>query len=356
MLFSKSKSHLGVDIGTSNIKIVQLRPQSNKFVLETYGLVNVAYQLSNKDSGSAINHTSDVLKKLLDQSQATTNRIIASLPNSVVFTSVIEMPKIPDNEIKSAVESEAKKYVPLPLEEVALSWITIQEKKKKVNLDTNLGTIGKDGKTEDNTIKVLLTAVPTIVVDNYLKVFNTAGLDPLALEIEALALIRSLVGNDLDTLLLVDIGAKNTSINLVDGGYLKLSKNLGVGGDTITTSIAQSLNVSFIRAEQFKKDFGLTAGSQQLPQIMRPVLDIIKNEAAQLVSLYESRGDSIDKIYLSGAGSKIPSLTQYFGSLGKPVMLANPWSQVLYPEKLKPVIEPLGLNLAVAAGLAMRQP
>ncbi len=352
MLFSKPKGHLGVDIGTSNIKIVQLRPQDGKFVLETYGLVNVAYQLSNKDSGRAIDHTADVLKKLAEQSQVTTTKIIASLPNSVVFTSVIEIPKIPDDEIKSAVESEAKKYVPLPLEEVALSWITIEDKKKKINLDTNLGNLSKP-ESNGNT-KILLTAVPTIVVDNYLKVFSLAGMEPMALEIEALALIRSLVGDDLDTLLVIDIGAKNTSVNLVDSGYLKLSKNLGVGGDTITTSIAQSLNVSFVRAEQFKKDFGLSSQGQSLPQVMRPILDIIKNEAAQLVSLYESRGDRIDKILLSGAGSKIPSLSQYFSSLGKPVVMANPWTNIMYPEKLRPVIEPLGLNLAVATGLAMR--
>ena len=350
MLFSKPKGHLGVDIGTSNIKIVQLRPHDDKFVLETYGLVNVAYQLSSKESGKAITHTAEVLKRLVAQSQVTTTKIVASLPNSVVFTSVIEMPNIPQNELKQAVQSEAKKYVPLPLEEVALSWIPIQEK-KKVNLDTNLGSITKP----INSSKILLTAVPTIVVDNYLKVFEQAGLDAVALEIEAIALIRSLVGENSDTLLVVDIGAKNTSVNLIDNGYLRLSKNLGVGGDTITTSIAQSLNVSFVRAEQFKKDFGLSTQGQQLPQVMRPILDIIKNEAAQLVSLYESRGDRIDRIILSGAGSKIPSLSQYFSSLNKPVVMANPWSRVMYPDKLKPVIEPLGLNLAVATGLAMRQ-
>jgi type IV pilus assembly protein PilM len=349
MLFSKPKGHLGVDIGTSNIKIVQLRPQGDKFVLETYGLVNVAYQLSSKDSGKAIAHTADMLKQLAEKSQVTTSKIVASLPNSVVFTSVIEIPQIPEDEMKSAIESEAKKYVPLPLEEVALSWVTIQEK-PKVNLDTNLGTINKP----TNNTKILLTAVPTIVVENYLKVFELAGMEAEALEIEALAMIRSLVGDDSDTMIVIDIGAKNTSVNLIDNGYLRLSKNLGVGGDTITTSVAQSLNISFVRAEQFKKDFGMSAQGQQLPQIMRPILDIIKNEAAQLVSLYESRGDRIDKILLSGAGAKIPSLTQYLSSLNKPVVLANPWSRVVYPEKLRPIVEPLGLNLAVATGLAMR--
>jgi type IV pilus assembly protein PilM len=352
MLFSKPKGHLGVDIGTSNIKIVQLRPQGDKFVLETYGLVNVAFQLSTRDSGQAIRHTADMLKQLAEKSQVTTNKIVASLPNSVVFTSVIEIPKIPDDEMKAAVESEAKKYVPLPLEEVALSWVTIQEK-PKVNLDTNLGSISQPAGA-GNINKILLTAVPTIVVENYLKVFELAGMDAQALEIEALAMIRSLVGDDSDTMLVIDIGAKNTSVNLIDNGYLRLSKNLGVGGDTITTSIAKSLNISFVRAEQFKKDFGMSAQGQQLPQIMRPILDIIKNEAAQLVSLYESRGDKIDKILLSGAGSKIPSLSQYLNTLNKPVVLANPWARVVYPEKLRPIIEPLGLNLAVATGLAMR--
>ena len=87
---------------------------------------------------------------------------------------------------------------------------------------------------------------------------------------------------------------------------------------------------------------------------MRPILDIIKNEALQLINLFESRGERIDKIILSGGGSKLPNIKEYFSVLSKPVLLANPWSQVIYPENLKPIIEPLGLNLAVAVGLAMR--
>src|SRR3989344_1949910 len=353
MLFAKSKSQLGVDIGSSNIKIVQLKPVDSKFVLETYGLVNFSYQIATKDSSGGIAQTAQLLKNLVSKSRATTNQIVASLPNSSVFTSVIEMPKIPENELKTAIEFEAKKYVPLPLAEVALSWSVIEDKKARINKDMNLGSFKTAG---DTRIKILLTAVPTAVIDNYLKVFELAGLTPLALEIESLSLIRSLVGEDLNINLVIDIGAKSTSINLVDSGYLRLSKNLNVGGDTVTGSIAQSLSVNFARAEQFKKDFGLSGSGQQIPQVMRPILDIIKSEASQLISLFESRGERIGKILLSGGGSKLPSLKEYFSVLGKPVVLANPWSQVLYPEKLKPVIEPLGLNLAVAVGLAMRKP
>ncbi len=350
MLFSKPKSRLGVDIGTSNIKLVQLRPKNNKFTLETYGIVNVAYQIANKESANSIGQTAALLKNLLKKSGVTTNKVVASLPNSVVFTSVIEMPKIPEDELKTAVEFEAKKYVPLPLEEVALSWSVIEERSTKISKDAPLSNLKQDS----SRTKILLTAVPAAVIENYVKVFHEAGLEPEALEIEALSLIRSLVGEDLNTILLIDIGAKNTSINLVDNGYLRLSKNLTVGGDTVTTSISQSLSVNFARAEQFKKDFGLSAAGHQIPQVMRPILDIIKNEALQLINLFESRGQRIDKILLSGGGSKLPSLAEYFSVLGKPVTLAQPWSRVIYPAELKGVVESLGLNLAVAAGLAMR--
>lgn len=351
MLFSKPKSHLGVDIGTSNIKIVQLKPQGEEFILETYGIANVAYQIGNKDSNQAVAQTAEILKNLLKKAGVSTNRIAASLPNSVVFTSVIDLPKIPEEEMKSAIEFEAKKYVPLPLEEVSLQWSIIQEKRPRINLETNLGNVGKASESKN---KILLTAVPTLVVDNYRKVFEMAGLEPYALEIEAISLIRSLVNEDDKTVVMVDMGAKNTSINLVDNGYLRFSRNLTVGGDTVTNSIAQSLSVNFMRAEQFKKDFGLSPQGQQMPQVMRPVLDIIKNEVTQLISLFESKGNRVDQILLSGAGAKLPGLKDFFANLGKPVLLANPWAKISYPAELRPIIEPLGLNLAVSIGLAMR--
>lgn len=351
MLFGKPKSQLGVDIGSSNIKIVQLRPKDNQFILETYGLVNFSYQIATKDSSNAVSQTAQLLKNLMVKARVSTNRAVASLPNSSVFTSVIEMPKIPKQELKTAIEFEAKKYIPLPLKEVTLSWSLIEDKLPKINKDTNLGNFVNQS---DSKIKVLLTAVPSSVIDNYVKVFDIVGLKVHALEIESLSLIRSLVAEDLKNNILIDIGAKTTSINLVSGGYLRLSKSLNVGGDTVSSSIAKSLSVNFARAEQFKKDFGLNGPTQQIPQIMRPILDIIKNEAQQLVNLFESRGERIDKILLSGGGSKIPGLKEYFSVLGKPVVSSNPWSHVLYPPNLKPVIEQLGLSLAVAAGLAMR--
>jgi type IV pilus assembly protein PilM len=348
MIFSKQKSQLGIDIGTSNIKLVELKASESNFALSTYGIASAAYNLSGKDSGTAITQTAKVIRELVKRSGATTNKAVASLPNNVVFTSVIELPKIPENELKKAVEFEAKKYVPLPLEEVALSWSILADNPSKSTGESYLGA------PPDDKQKVLLTAVPSLVIDNYVKMFSEAGLEPQALEIEALALIRSVIGDDAGAILLIDVGAKGTSVNVVDNGYLRFSKSLGVGGDTITQSLAQSLSVNFARAEQFKKDFGMTAAGAQIPQVIRPVLDMVKNEASQLINLFESHGNRMTKIILSGAGSRLPGLVEYFGTLGKPISLAEPWSKINYPPDLKPVVNPLGINLAVAIGLAMR--
>ncbi|HEX5429483.1 MAG TPA: type IV pilus assembly protein PilM [Patescibacteria group bacterium] len=346
MLFAKQKNQLGIDIGTSNIKLVELKPTEQGFVLNTYGIANVSYSLAGKDSASAITQAATVLKELMKRSGTTTTKAVASLPNNVVFTSVIELPKIPENEMKKAIEFEAKKYVPLPLEEVALSWSIVGDKNAVIK-ETGM-------RASEDKQKILLTAVPTVVIDNYIKMFHLAGVTPQALEIEALALIRSVVGEDVKSILLIDIGAKSTSINLVDNNYLRLSKSLSVGGDTITNSLSQSLSVNFARAEQFKKDFGMTEEGSQIPHVIRPVLDLIKNEASQLINLFESRGNVLGRVVFSGAGSRLPGLPEYFAGLGKPVSLANPWTRVVYPQDLKPVINPLGINLAVAIGLAMR--
>src|SRR6185436_12206441 len=134
-----------------NIKLVELRPTDKKFILQTYGIANVSFNLTTKENTGSINQTSSVLKELMKRAGATTNKAVASLPNSSVFSSMIELPKIPENELKRAIEFEAKKYVPLPLEEVALSWSILEEKTQKINKNTNLGNY----KPPDDKQKVL---------------------------------------------------------------------------------------------------------------------------------------------------------------------------------------------------------
>jgi type IV pilus assembly protein PilM len=337
MLFSHPKRKLGIDIGTSSIKLVQLRKENETYFLETYGIVNVTYQTAPGVSFDVLNETAQILQKLLAKTGATTKKAVASLPNNIVFVSVIEMPAMNEKELKSAVEWEARRYVPLPLEEVTLSWSVLKDPLTPTQL------------------KVLLTAVPTTVIDNYLRMFKLADLEPVALEIEALALIRALVGPKTESFIIIDIGARNTSLNLVDKGFLRVSRNIAVGGETVTNAIAQSLRISYSRAEQFKHDLGLSVSSRELPSAMRPIIEGIKNEALQLIKMYESTGGTIQEIIFAGSGAAIPGLAEYFSSIGVKVSLGDPLKFVTYPEELRLNLSRVSLGLSVAMGLAMRE-
>ena|SRR3989344_1649863 len=346
--FRKPKSKLGVDIGTSSIKVVQLKKEEKGYLLETYGIVDVSLRKSMDSGFDAIAETARILRLLLEKSRVTTKKVVASLPNNIVFVSMIEIPEMSEKELKAAIEFEARRYVPLPLEEVTLSWSVLREP------SFAKATEGKPATSQK--LKILLTAVPTSVIENYLKMFKIAGLEPQALEIESLALIRSLAGSRSESFMIVDIGARNTSLSLVDKGFLRLSRNLTVGGETITAAIARGLKVSVQRAEQFKKDLGLGGELlKQIPDALRPPIDTIKSEITQLINIYESGGGSIREIIFAGLGAKLPGLVEYFSDLGPRVALGDPLKFVSHDPQVKPYLTPVALSLSVAMGLAMRE-
>ncbi len=334
-LFSNKKSILGIDIGTSNIKIAQIS-HGNKAVLDTYGIVNIAYQLGGKNDDLVIEQMAALLKTLMKSAGVTAKRSVISFPNSAVFSSVIELPSMSEKDMATAVEFEAKKYVPLALSEIDLSW-------------TPVGSMALEGGRQ----KILLTAVPKQVTKNYMRVFSLAGLAPEVGEIEALALIRSLIGNSPSTCVIIDIGARSTGLNIIENGYLRISRNLNIGGDTITDKIAQALNISIFRAEQFKKDFGVS-GATFIPDTIKPVLNIIKNEVKQLLSIYQLQNISVEKIILVGGGASLPGIVDFFQDLRVEVVLGDPLKTIAYSKDLEKILKRYSLSLPIALGLALR--
>jgi type IV pilus assembly protein PilM len=334
MFFSKPKKAIvGVDIGTSYIKAVQVTHDQNK-VLDTYGIVNISSQISIDNTESSIRDTAALLSNLLKQARISAKRCVASLPNASVFTSVIDLPNMTEEELSSAMQFEAKKYVPLALSEIDLSWSIISHE-------------------DNNTIKVLLIAVPKQVKQTYMRIFELAGLRLEIIEIEALALIRSLILDAGKNSVIIDIGAKATGINIVRSGLLQLTRNVNVGGDTMTDRIAQSLNITPARAEQFKKDFGISE-SEFMPEAIKPVLATIKNEVTQLIGIYRSHGLPIDNIVMVGGGSQLPGITEGFKDLGIPLTLGNPLNNVAFPKASEDLLKRFRLQLPIAIGLALR--
>lgn len=343
--FLKSNSVLGIDVGTSYIKAVQLKSGQGMPVLESYGIVNVIYPSQVVDKIDVVKQTAEILKTLCARSHFSTRRAVVSLPSNVAFVSVLTVPRMSEEELQKAVEYQAKKYIPLSLNDVNLGWQTLEETKK-----------GVDEKAENYRVKVLLTAVPKNVINNYSKVMEMAGLEPLAIEPESISLIRSLVpASDLHGILIVDVGAKTASISMVDQGYLWATRQLTVGGDTITASIAKSMGLSFERADQIKRMEMSTVGAvSPAMQMTKSIVEMIKSETQQLIRIAENQGKKITKIILTGGGSKLPNLEQEFSSLGPVVEKGNPLQHISLPPGSESKIQQLAPQLAVSLGLALR--
>lgn len=347
--FNPKQSFVGVDIGTSGIKVAQLGLDGQRPRLMTYGFIEQSSDIVKNDSPASREAAVNALKTLLKESHVTTVKAIAALPSFTVFSSIISLPLMGKKELNSAVRFEAKKFVPMPIDDLVLDWKLIRDTKDAA-----------PAAQAPKNLRVLITAAPKSLVKRYIDIFRAAGLQIADLETEALALERSLIGTDPSPAMIVDIGAMATDIAVVVDGIPLINRSIDVGGNTMTKSIAQSLNVDQDRAEQFKRDFGITnaqSGAAQVPKTIEFVISSIVNEIRFVQNLYRSQGSGpIQRIILSGGSSYLVNLPAYLEkTLSIKTFIGDPWARVVYPVELKPALEEIGPRFGVAIGLAMRE-
>lgn len=361
-LFSSDPTYIGVDIGTSSIKVVELANYKGRPRLVTYGFTekNVA------DSGGtpSADDLALAINEICAKSHITGKKAITALPSFSVFTSILNLPYLSKKELSSAVTWEAKKIIPMPLEDIILDWKVIAEieaaaegEAQAVSPQAAMPFRRILSKPKKN-IRVLLTGASKSLVKKYISIFEKAGITLLSLETESFALIRSLTGNDPATVAIIDMGATTSSITVVDRGIPVLTRSLEVGGLMMTRAIATSLNVNLERAEQFKQDLTLDmeTAENSLPQTVEKSFASILNEIRYTINLYQDQNKKqITKIILTGGSSLLGHLPGYLESqLNITTHVGDPWARVMYPTDLKPVLDRLGARFAVAIGLAMR--
>lgn len=351
-LFKKAdQSYLGIDLGGSVIKLVQLKNVKKRAQLVTYGYASKPIE----DVGDSFLDYPDemgaMLKKLCKESGVTTKRAITALPAPAVFSSIIHLPNLTKadtnskQKMEAAVNHEAKKVIPLPLEEMILDWKFLPQ---------------NDSKKDRKGIQVLLTGAAKKLVKKYMEIFNKADLELISLETESFALTRSLVGNDKSVIMIVDIGATSTYILIVDQGIPFLDRTINAAGINITRVIADVLGLTVEQAEQFKFDYSnsLFAQDKKLPKNLEQAFSPIIHEINYCFNLYqqdEYGGKDIEKIILSGGTAGLPNATEHLSDLlNTRVYVGDPWARVIYPQEMKPILDDIGAKFAISIGLAMR--
>ncbi len=347
-LLSNSASYMGIDIGSTGIKIVELKKESGKIKLVNYGFSeNEESEIVDWQNNPEL--SAKVIKKIIREAGISAQSAISALPTFSVFSSILNLSNVSKKDIASAIHWEAKKVIPLPLEDMILDWKEIDTSLKEENKKKNV-----------NNIKVLLTGAPRILVKKYIEIFKLAKINLLSLETETFSLIRSLLGNDKSTIMLVEVGASTTDVSVVDSIIPILNRSIDVGGEKITEAISKNLNISLDKSEQFKYDLGVSAiasPGSKAPQAIIDAVSPVVNEIKYAINHFQDKNNKkIEKIVLSGGSALLPDLTKYLAKiLDMKVIIGDPWSRISYPKELKPLLQEIGPRLAVAIGLAIRE-
>jgi len=336
---------LGIDIGDSSLKMVELRKKNRKIYLSNYAFSENISEI-NFTKIEDISYLAKAINKVRNEAGITATKVTASLPTFAVFSSIINLSNVDKKGIAAAVNEEAKKVIPLPLEEMILDW--------KIIPDDN-------GKTPSKgNMRVFLTGSPKKLVRKYIDVFKMAKLNLVSLETETFSLVRSLAGNDKTTLMIAEIGANSTDISIVKESIPVLNRSLAVCASTVTKVLSEKLGMTYAQAEQFKFDLSVVLGTdnkEELPQLISKTLEPIITEIQYMLDFFKSQnGGEVEKIILSGGGAMLLNLADYFSKrLNIKVIIGDPWNRINCAPELKPVLAEVGAKLAVAIGLGMRE-
>jgi type IV pilus assembly protein PilM len=343
--FGNDNLFLGIDIGDSSLKMVELRKKNKQIQLVNYAFSENVSEV-NFMKVDDVNYLARAINKVKNNAGITGQKVTASLPTFAVFSSIINISGVDKKKIAEEINKEAKKVIPLPLEEMTLDWKIIPNKHGKVS--------------STGDIKVFLTGSPKKLVRKYINIFKVAKLNLTSLETETFSLVRSLLGNDKSTVMIVEIGANSTDLSIIKNSIPVLNRSLAVCASTLTKVLAEKLGFSYAQAEQFKLDLGLSLkvdSSQELPKLLMKTLEPIVTEIKYMLDFSRSQNnEKVEKIVLSGGGALLLNLAEYLTQrLNIQVIVGDPWNRVRCPANLKPILDEVGPSLAVAIGLAMRE-
>lgn len=332
-LFGKSKKeHLGIDLGLSAIKMVELKKKDERLVLSNYAILQIKKDSAFKISDLKEEEIAKVLKNLIAKADIRGRTANISLPINQTFSTIIDFPEMSEDELAAAIPFEARKYVPVPLEEVVLDWSVVGRsalsKNNSAAADIKNPAASNQGEpmaagvqngsrqAEKGQLQVLLVAVPKEIINKIAKIARLAGLEVLTLEQESFSLVRALVGGDKSTFLIIDIGRKSSDIVVVDDGFIRLSHNL----ETIEE-------------------------------------EILLMEIERLVNIFRVKyNKSIGSCLLTGGRAADKNIFSFLSKkLSIAVAIGDPFAKTKYEAALAPAIKDLGPELAVAVGLAMRE-
>ncbi len=360
-LFGKGGDNVsvGIDVGTSSIKVVQLKRENGRAVLDTYGALALGQYQKDSVIGQVTNLDVDTLAKALRdtlvETKITSQNVVIGIPSVSCIIFILQLPaEIEEKSLGAVIPSEAKKFIPVPITEVSLDWYVIPRREDSGTESRVLSESGGEAK-----ISVLVVATLNETITKFTDVLQKAQVPMDSLEIEVFSQIRSTLTRELFPVLIIDIGASKTKLAIVEHGIVETFRLVTRGSQDMTLAIARTLQVPFVKAEALKKDNGLIESPEhpQVPDLIKTQLVEIFQEANATILAYEKRyNKNIGKIIFTGGGAMTRGFLEYAKpSFATELVIADPFAKVDAPVFLAGVLKATGPEFSAALGLAMKK-
>jgi type IV pilus assembly protein PilM len=364
-IFSRqSDSVLGIDIGSSSIKIVQLRRKSGRAVLDTYGELALG-PYANLGVGSSTSLPTEkiveALGDLLREKEVNVTAKVCgiAIPFASSLMTVMQLPAVAEKQLATMVPLEARKYIPVPISEVTLDWSIVPKDLSPRDTDSPDIPLYPGAKPPTPKIEVLIVALHNETIAKYKDIVTKSALETSFFEIEIFSTMRSILDQETSPVMILDMGATSTKLYIIEKGILRGSHTVNKGSQSITTALSKSLGISMSDAEVLKREQGLmgVANGIGLKDIIVTTLAYIFGESNRVILDFEKKyNKNMSKVILVGGGSALKGIIDIAKtSFQTEVVAGDPFSKVVTPAFLENILRETGPEFAVAVGVALRR-
>lgn len=334
-----------LDINTTGVRVVQLAQSgSGHWSLRHYGYAPIDLKTSLADSEEAKRRLGEVIMTVIGQSGIKTKNVAINMPSNKSFITVVDMPQMGEDELKSTMKYQLDQYIPMAVDDAKVDWAL-------------LGQSLHDPSQQE----VLLASTSVAYAEERLEFIESLGLDVIAAEPDALAMIRAVVvPGRTDAQVIISIGEQSTDVAILYGDTPRLVRSIPSGLDALVRAAVQNLSIQEDQARQFILKFGLAPDKLEgkVIQAIDTTLDGFASELSKSIKFFQTRYPSlaVGTVVLAGYASTIPGLDQYIANkTAVQAVVANPWQYVAVPQNDQNLAA-ITPEFSVAIGLAERKP
>lgn len=342
-ILSGVSSFFGLDIGTTGIRIVELRGSGPTRSLVKYAYVPIDVKMSQSDSKADQQKLAQVLSNLISEARLSTRNVAVGLPSSKVFTTVTDFDRIPQSEMGKAIQYQAESLIPTPPAESKIDWAVIGDSPK-----------------DKTKVEILLSSVSNGYIEQRLDMIESIGLNVIAFEPDNTALPRALVPTGTTApQLIIDMGQLSTDLVITMADAPRLTRSIPTGVEAVIRSATQNLNIDDKQAQQFVYKFGVSKDKLegQVYQAIIGTIDLLVSEIDKSVKFFQTRYPEvpIERMIVTGGASTIPEFPLYLANkFGVNVEIGNAWRNVAFAADRQNELLAVSNQFGVAVGLAER--